>query len=218
MANTKQFWKEIVKAEDYDAHMIEAGQAEVNARLIQKIFQEYPLSLGSLIYVPGCGTGQMFDFLKPQDLGNFKFIFSDIKREFIAELEKRIPEGTDCLIVLDDLEESKINQKVSAALIVLVLQHIDWKLALNNIVVTDPELIFLIEQEQDASDGEINQNRNLRPTMKAFSEKARTELIGRKLLEDELYNKGYRLAWLKIESVPFRKRMFAMVFRKTSKM
>jgi len=99
-------------------------------------------------------------------------------------------------------------------LVVLVLQHIDWRRALDNIFSTQPSRIYLIEQEQDATASEINQHRQLRPTIKKFSELAKTELVNRYYLETYMKGHDYVLAWVRTEKVPFRKRMFAMVFQK----
>ena len=85
--------------------------------------------------------------------------------------------------------------------------EVAWKKTLMDMI--DNELIL-----SDATDKEINLNRQLRPTIKKFSELAKTELISRFDLETHMKGHGYQLVWLKVEGVPFRKRMFAMVFQK----
>jgi hypothetical protein len=212
MADTKKYWKEIVEPDDLDAHMLEVGQATINAQLIYKMFSEFPLKDGNTLYVPGCGTGQMFDFLKPSELGNVKFLFSDFKLEFLERLKQRISADLNARFIIDDVEESKVIEKVDAALIVLLLQHINWKRGLGNILATQPSKIFLIIQEQDATDGEINQTRVLRPSIKKFSEVAKSELVDRTELEKYLKGQGYSKKWMRVEAVPNTKRMVSLVF------
>ena len=130
MADTKKYWVEIVEANDIDLHMIEAGQASVNASLVREMLSRYPLPAGSTLYIPGCGTGQIFDFMQISEFGKVRFLFADIKAAFLGKLRGRLLALTDCEIVLDDLEESTITQKSSAVLVVLVLQHVNWRLAL----------------------------------------------------------------------------------------
>lgn len=214
MADTKKHWRDLVDVEDLDAHMFEVGQAAVNADLIKKMISQFPLQADSTLYVPGCGTGQMFDFLKPSDLGKLNFIFSDYKPEFLEKLKNRLPSGTKFQTLLDDVEESELDQKADAALIVLLLEHVDWKRALDNILKVQPEKIFLIIQEQDATDSMINKNRQLRPSMKKFSEIAKTELVDRKELERYLNLYQFQLQAIFIETVPHTKRMVALVFNK----
>jgi hypothetical protein len=204
VADAKKYWKDIVEAEDYDAHMIEAGPG---------FYQCLP-GQNNAEHIPGCGTGQMFEFLRPMDIGNLKYIFSDIKPEFLKKLTARIPRGTNFRTVVDDLEQSSIHEKVEGVLIVLVLQHIGWQQALDNVVSTQPKRIYLIEQEQDATDKEINEYRQLRPTIKKFSDLAKTELINRQDLEVYMNAHGYKLVWQKTEPVPFKKRMFGIVFQR----
>lgn len=216
MADTKKHWQELVEPDDYDAHMIEAGQASVNAMLVKEMFSRFPLAAGSTVYVPGCGTGQLFDFLKPDALGSFRYIFADIKPEFLERLKNRISSGLNYKIIQDDVELSAVTEKADAALVVLLLQHIDWRVGLKNILVTKPKWLFVIEQEQDAKDSEINKNRKLRPSMKKFSEAAKTELLDRGELEDFLKGAGYARRWLQAESVPYTKRMVAFVFEKVA--
>jgi hypothetical protein len=215
MGDTKKHWKEIVEPDDLDIHMLEAGQAEVNAHLVKRMFSLYPLDVGSTLYVPGCGTGQMFDFITPSELGNLNYIFADIKPEFLKKLKTRLPNELDAKLLEDDIEQSGVKQKTDAALVVLLLQHIDWRRGLNNILATQPTKLFLIEQQQLAKDSEINKTRKLRPSMEKFVAVAKTELLNLLELENFLKQKGYQKQWTHTESVPHTKRMVGFIFSKT---
>lgn len=216
MADTKKYWKEIVEPDDLDLHMVEAGQAETNAKLVRKMFSLFPVGHGTTLYVPGCGTGQMFDFISPSELGELKYIFTDIKPEFLEKLRSRLPATLDAEIIVDDVEHSEIKQKTDAALVVLLLQHINWRKGLTNILGTLPERIFLIVQQQDLKDSEINKSRKLRPSMEKFAAIAKTELVNLDDMEFFLKQSQYQKKWSHTESVPHTKRMVALVFERNA--
>ncbi len=104
--NEREGWTKIVTAEDIDYHMDEIGQAETNAHLVAEMFGEFPLDKWSRLLVPGCGTGQMFDYIRPADIGNLEFTFTDLNPRFLLKLRERIPRYM-CTnyIIADDIDK-----------------------------------------------------------------------------------------------------------------
>ena len=58
-------WANLIRAEDYEAHMAAVGQAQANAHLVADYFLQAPLLPGARILFLGAGTGQVFDYVSP---------------------------------------------------------------------------------------------------------------------------------------------------------
>lgn len=58
-------WTTIILAEDYEAHMAAAGQAQANAKLVAEYLAAQAPQEGASLLFLGAGTGQMFDIVQP---------------------------------------------------------------------------------------------------------------------------------------------------------
>lgn len=212
MGKTKSSWQEVVTSEDLDAHMIEIGQVEANAYILTQLLQSHPPRAG-LIYVPGCGTGQIFDFVNLDLLKNYEFLFSDIKRDFLNKLENRLSSKLKFQAFTEDVEETSVHKKVEAILAILLLEHVDWRLALSHLLRTNPEYIFVIIQVHTLQSGVVNTNRQLRPSIKLFSETARPELVAPEDLVQFLASMGFQKVAESSKEVPDNKRMLGLCFK-----
>ncbi len=54
-------WTNIITADDLDTHLIDIGQAKVNASIVAQMLTDFPLNNNATLLIPGCGTGQIFD-------------------------------------------------------------------------------------------------------------------------------------------------------------
>ncbi len=215
MADTKEHWKNIVTPEDLDFHLRVVGQASVNASLVKKMLLLHPLASGSTIYVPGCGTGQMFDYFNPTEIGRFEWLFSDYNGDLALRVHERLSKEIEFQVFVDDIENTKFTDKVDGALIVLLLQHINWRKALRNISRNEPKYIYCIIQDEDIYPQQESTRAELRSSIKKFSEVAETELIKESDLTSLLGSLTYKKVFQESVAVPESKRMVSLVYLKS---
>jgi SAM-dependent methyltransferase len=211
---TKDAWRKIVTADDLDGHMLDIGQAEANAKILVQLLEENPIKKGK-VYVPGCGTGQVFDFIDPEVTDGLEFLFSDIKLEFLEKLKQRLSSKLNFRVFTEDIEESSLKEKAEAVIAILLFEHVDWQKALANILHTSPEYIFIIIQGQAPNAQMVNVSRQLRPSIKKFIENARPELVDPVTLETLLVSNGFRKKIELGRDVPDNKRMLGVCYQRT---
>ena len=210
-------WTEVITPEDLDIHLKDIGQAEANAKIILKMFSDSPLQKGSKIWVPGCGTCQMFDFFEPDDIGDLEYVFSDINSSFFELIESRMKNfpGVKYKALIDDLENSNIDDEFGGILAVLLLEHIEWKKGIDAFIRLKPINIYLIIQEQEDSKKFVTTDRELRPSIKEFSKIAHPKLVKRNELVAYLMNRKYKLGRTIEKKVPDNKMMIGLIFNKS---
>jgi SAM-dependent methyltransferase len=190
---TRLAWTTIVAPNELDAHMTETGQLEANAEVLNGLMREYNKLGPHMVYVPGCGTGQLFAALNHQSPLKDTYLFCDIREEFLQKLERRLSRDVKYSVRVDDIEASKVTEKYDAAVIVLVLEHVDWNLALTNVLKVLPEMIFIILQVNgDAEAGAVTKQRKLKPTIKKFAEVANPQLVSTAKLEAQMTDLGFK--------------------------
>lgn len=207
-------WTEVITAEDFDYHMATIGQAETNSKIIREMFSEFPLPNNSKLLVAGCGTCQMFDYLEPKKIGTYQFIFSDINQSFFEVAKKRMknfPEA-EYKFVIDDIESTKINEKIDGVIAVLLLEHIDWKKGIDSFVKLKPNRIYLIIQVQDDKKSFVTKGMKLRPSIEEFSKIANPQPVKEQELSNYLKNKSYKLIKKIKRPVQDDKAMVGLVF------
>jgi SAM-dependent methyltransferase len=212
MGITKEAWKNIVTASDLDGHMLEIGQAEANADILIQLLHENPIKSGK-VYVPGCGTGQVFDFIDSEILQNCELLFSDIKPEFLEKLRSRMSPKLHYRTFIEDIEASALGERVEAVIAILLFEHVDWQKALGNILRSRPEQIFIITQVQAPNAQMVAVNRQLRPSIKKFIENAKPELVDSKALNAFLEESGFQKKGEVWRDVPDNKRMSGICYK-----
>jgi hypothetical protein len=144
----REAWESLIRPEDYDAHMAEAGQAQANAELVAEYFRRHPTEPEASILFLGAGTGQMFEYVDPSFLLPFRTTFTDINPLYLDRLRERLrglesPHTT----LVDDIEESQLREEFKVVVAVLVLEHVDWRRAVATMCRLAKERAFVVIQE-----------------------------------------------------------------------
>lgn len=210
-------WMKIISAEELDSHMAAIGQAEANADIVKQMFAEYPLQSNSRMLIAGCGTAQLLDYIRPSDFGsNIELVLTDINPSFLAKARERLKRfpGINYTAQEDDIEDTKLSGTYDGALVVLVLQHVEWHKALDSLVGLNPSKFYIIEQEQDPSQHAVTKSRQLSEAWRRYAKVANPHLIQRKELTDYLAKKGYEVIGSYERAVLDNKIMYGSVFEK----
>ncbi len=211
-------WKSRIKPGELDAHMAAIEQAQANAEMVKAMFRDCPLENGARLLVHGCGTAQMFDYIKAADFGSgIKLTFADVSENMLKAARERLKaKGIAGELVEDDLENSSIRQGYDAVLLTLVLQHLlDYRKGVENMARLLPNAFYVIEQEQAPGTTPITLSRELPPTIREYGEKHPSRLVPRQELIAFMQEKGYLLNRVEERQVPDAKKMVGLVFKKT---
>lgn len=214
--NLRKAWTDIIVADELDEHLEDLGQAKVNAEIVDEMISDFQLPNGSKILMPGCGTGQIFDYLSTEIFCSHKLFFSDINQSFLDKLSERLSNSQirDFRCYIDDIESTKISEDFDGVIPVLVLEQLEWEKAAKTLINYHPQYIYLIIQEQNQSTDTITVNVRSRESIRRFSEMANPKLVPRNdLIQYFLHNNyWFRKAYEKV--VPNKKVMVGLVFEK----
>jgi hypothetical protein len=205
-------WTHIVDADDLDAHMAAVGQAQANAALVRTMVEAGPAPSRASMLVAGAGTGQMFDFVGPAFLAPFRVTFSDLNGGFLARLRARLA-GSDLVFdtIVDDIESPRLAGPFGAAIVVLVLEHVEWRRALDGLAGLDTEVLHLLVQRNPPDmETAITPGRALPPSLLRASEKAHPTLIDPAEIEAHLAGHGYEVASRREQPVQDGKTMIGL--------
>ncbi len=214
----RQGWLKIIGADDLDTHLAKIGQAQVNAGIKREMFSDYPLQPSSKLLIAGCGTAQFCDFIDPREFGEgIELTLADFNVSYLERCRERLQRfcGLNYRTVEDDIEATRLNGPYDAVLIALVLQHVEWRKALDSMISTDPNRFYIIIQEQDYSRHAVTKSRDdLSPALQRYAQVANPKLVPRNELVDFLDNKGYSMLKIYEREVPNDKVMCGLVFQK----
>jgi SAM-dependent methyltransferase len=206
-------WLNAVEPEDYEEHMTRVGQAQANAGLVQELLDACPPLAGSRVLMAGAGTGQIFDYLPAGRFANWRLTCSDLNPRFLAKLRQRIL----CETLVDDVEASALEPGFGLIILVLVLEHVDWRRALASLVTRDPEQFLIVTQQNPPHiTTAISPNRQPVGTMRVFAAQAQPQLVPFPELEAELARAGYLLARQTSRPVADGKTMLGAIFRRST--
>lgn len=212
--NLKKAWTEIVTASDLDQHLREAGQAEVNARLICRSLKKFPLPTGAKILMAGAGTGQFLDYADKDLLTRYALTFTDINEDFLLQIRRRLS-GIPSLratVERDDIEESQLIGPFDGIVAALLLEHIDWRQGTSAMIRLKPASMHLIVQRNEKEGALVSRKRPLAPSIEEFAKKASPRLVPIPELTVFMGENGYRLLEEYSEAVPDGKAMVSLVF------
>lgn len=206
-----------VQAEDYDLHMANVGQAEANAELVRDCLSTAGIPDGARVLLAGAGTGQMFEFVSAEFLQPFKVVFTDINSAFLELLSERATRAgmQNFESTVDDIEESKLEPGFGAIIVVLVLEHVDWKRAASSLVKLAPERLLLVVQRNSPDmESLVTPHRELPGSLKAVAEEGlKASLVDHDELIAHLESIGFVLDNREARPVPDGKEMHCLQFR-----
>ncbi|MES1258165.1 MAG: class I SAM-dependent methyltransferase [Acidobacteriota bacterium] len=167
----REAWTTRVTAEDYEEHMARIGQAEANAGLLGDLLGVTP---GQRVLIAGAGTGQMFGYLPSDFLAGCGVLCSDVNPAFLEKLRGRFV----CETVVDDIEDSRLEPGFDTIAVVLVLEHVDWRRAVQSLVRLQPRQLVLIVQKNPAHvTAAVTPGRLPPGTMRVFAEQTPPHLV-----------------------------------------
>ncbi len=214
MTSLREAWKG-VEASDYDAHMARVGQAQANALLLPRLLRDHPPP-GPRLVVAGAGTGQLLDYADPAFLRPFDVTFTDISAALLARLAERLqaraPGWSAHREVVDDVEDTRLQGPLDAIVLVLVLEHVDWRKALRSLIGLEPGRLYSIIQENPPDMASaITPSREPVGSMRVIRE-AGPVLVPHAELTREMDGLGYSLLATERRGVPDAKTMVGLVY------
>jgi SAM-dependent methyltransferase len=209
----REAWLDVVHPADLDGHMASVGQAEANAAIVKEMFVRHPLAENEKLLIHGCGTCQMFDYVDLSIFGKSDITFADLSPRMLEVARKRLERfaHSSHKIAVDDIERSNLNDRYDAALLVLVLLHVNWKKALENIIRLGVSSLYIIEQAQRGTFS-MTPTAQLLPSMQRYQEVASPVLVSPDDLSDFLGRKGIKRMWTTEHRVPGNKSMLGFIF------
>jgi SAM-dependent methyltransferase len=209
----REVWRREISPRDYEAHMAEVGQAEANAALVRDLFTAGAGRLGLRVLIAGAGTGQMFDYIPPEVFAGCTVVCSDIRDEFLKKLRERFP----CETQIDDVEDTRLEPRFDVILLVLVLEHVDWRRALASLAKLQPmRFLIVIQRNPPGMTSAVSPGRTPPGTMRAFAGDAQPHLVPFAELAEELAHLGYGLESEAQRPVADGKSMVGAVFARRS--
>ena len=216
MTRLREAWTSAIRLEDYDAHMVLVGQAQANAQLVADWLRSHPPKSNSPILFAGAGTGQMFDFFSPEFLSPYQITFTDINSDYLKRLHSRVKSNMQLRFrtLVDDIELSQLSAEFTLAIAVLVLEHVDWHLAVASLCRLSIENVFVVIQENPSqSTTAVNESQPFIGTMSIFREIHPTLVKREELVQDFAHHK-FHLVYSSEKNVLYEKKMIGLGFAK----
>jgi 2-polyprenyl-3-methyl-5-hydroxy-6-metoxy-1,4-benzoquinol methylase len=213
----RRAWAHLITADDIDDHMLQVGQATANAELLVSMLQAQNPSVGSSMLFVGGGTGQFLDFVDVDYFANFAITLSDLNPAFLRRARQRFDSAkiSSARFIIDDIEKTSLGGAFDTVVVVLVLEHINWRLGLRNIQRLAPDTLHIIIQcnpENMAS--AIAPSRKLNASMRAFAATAHPQLVAGDELSEYLKSLGYVLKARDERAVADGKTMLGLSFHR----
>ena len=195
--------------------MADVGQAQANAEIVRDLTIGLALAPDSKVLFVGAGPGQMFNHVSADFLQSFRLTFTDINQEFLSRLAERATAAglTRFETIIDDVEESKLQEAVDLAVVVLVLEHVDWRKALENLIAMPcKRLVIVIQKNPPEMETNVSPHRPLRGSLQEASSGEQAHLIDEDDLTAFLAAREYVVAAKDERVVPDDKRMCGLLF------
>ncbi len=189
-------WTELVSATDIDEHMHQVGQAAANAELLVSMLRSQHHGPATNLLLVGGGTGQFLDYVDAADFAQYDVVLSDINPKFLDRARERFAAAglQNVAFVADDIENTSLRGPFESIAVVMVLEHIDWRLGLSNIHRLAPNWLSIIFQRNpDNMATAIAPNRKLNASLQSFAAVAHPVLVASDALIEFLQSLGYVL-------------------------
>jgi hypothetical protein len=196
----KRTWAAITPA-DYRAHMNNTGQAAINAALSADLLTPFT---GGRLLVAGAGPGQMFDH--GLTLSRFAVTLNDISADFLAEAQRRLPHART---LLADLTRDALPPH-DLALVVLVLEHLDWRRALHTLADCAPQWLVVIQRNPPGQAAAVTPGVEPPGSMRSLARAVPPHLVDENTLSTAAAQLGYRLLTRQERPAPNGKAMIGL--------
>jgi 2-polyprenyl-3-methyl-5-hydroxy-6-metoxy-1,4-benzoquinol methylase len=213
----RQAWTQQITEADLDDHMHQVGQAAANAELLQAMLIANARETLSELLIVGGGTAQFLDYISADCLAPYRLTFSDINPEFLQRAKRRFDHADvlEVQFVVDDIEDTRLSGPYDIAVVILVLEHIDWRQGLRNIQHLAPrQLHIVIQCNPEGLTEAVSHQRELNASMKVFAANAHPALLSPDELIEFLRMLGYRLTWQQARRVLDGKSMLGLSFNR----
>ncbi|HTS66109.1 MAG TPA: class I SAM-dependent methyltransferase [Candidatus Acidoferrales bacterium] len=205
MSDLRRAWSALIEADDYERHMAAVGQPQANAALLDELFTGFPPPPGARIHFVGSGTGQYFDYWQPAALSGYHLTFTDINSAYLARLTSRLG-AMPAVVQVDDIEAPALNGPFDLAIVILVLEHVDWHRAVAALC-DRADRVFVVIQQNPPDLPVLDL-----PGTMSILRQACPHLIGRAELIEAFRREGLPLVRTSFREVPDRKHMAGLDF------
>jgi hypothetical protein len=216
VARLREAWITVIRPEDYDAHMALVGQAQANAKLVVDWLRSNPPKSDSSILFAGAGTGQMFDFFSAEFLSPYRLTFTDINGDYLKCLESRMKNKAQLRFrtLVDDIERSQLPAGFALTVAVLVLEPVEWRLAVASLCRLSVDSVFVVIQENPPQlTTVVSESQSIVGTMRVFRE-VHPMLVNREELVQEFDHHGFGMVYSREQNVLYEKKMVGLGFTK----
>lgn len=208
----REVWIQQVAPDDYETHMAAVGQAQANAHLVRDLFEAAAIPEGSRVAIAGAGTGQLFDYLPAGYFDKYRLTCTDISVRLLDRLRERVA----CETVVDDIEDSALPPNPAMIIVVLVLEHVDYRRALASLARLLPErLILVIQENPPQMTTALTPGRPLPASLQVVGD-AQPKLIPLAALTEEMQKIGFVSQKTVAVDVPDGKKMIGLLLRPVS--
>ena len=149
----------------------------------------------------------MFDFFSPEFFSPYRVTFTDINGNYLKCLKSRVKSKAQLRFrtVVDDIERSQLPAGFTLAVAVLVLEHVDWHLAVASLCRLTIDSVFVVIQENPPkSTTAVSESQPIVGTMRIFME-VHPRLVNREELVQEFDHHGFVMAYSNEQTCPLRK-------------
>lgn len=210
----REAWSTIIQPEDYELHMANVGQAQTNADLVRELVGHESSTVNQRFLFAGCGPGQFLEVASPDYLRGHRCVFTDLSLTFIEQVRARAERlELDFEALVDDVENSNLEPGFDAIVLVLVLEHTDWRKTLTEMIRLQPErLVIVIQQNPTEMATMVTPHRELPGSLKACAEGEKPKLLEPSDLVAFLSDLGFVEVRRSMREVADGKAMIGLVF------
>ena len=200
----RELWAGHISADDYERHMAATGQPQANAELLGELFRDAPPAAGARILFAGAGTGQYFDYFPPAALTAYECVFTDINAVFLERLKERCTGE----MAVDDIEAPRVEGHYELAIVILVLEHVDWRRAVAGLCRVAGRVLAIIQENP------VDLVARALPGTLAALDDVPAHLVDRGELTAEFDGRGFGLARTSVREVRDGKQMVGLDFER----
>lgn len=211
----REAWSQVILAADYELHMANVGQAQANAGLMRDLVLAAKLAPQSRVLIAGAGPGQFFQFASADYLESHEVVLTDINHSFVElALARAAGAGLERVKAqVDDIEATQLVGPFALAVLVLVLEHVDWRRAIGQVVgLGVGRLLIVIQRNPESLETMVTPHRELPGSLKACQSGEKPHLLEEKELVAQLLTLGFTPTMREERPVPDGKSMIGLMF------